>query len=599
MTSRFRSLRSLFSLLSLSLCLLLAVSALFSCGTRARPGVPLPTDPPATSEEGPGTATGPAGSDGTTAGTPDVPEQPRYSEGLAYRYFENGGYYIVTGIGTCRDTDLSIPPTHSGKPVSYVDDGAFRNCTSLRSVRIPKGLRELGRGAFEGCTSLTELTLPFVGRTSNIDYFSGGWLSELFGKTTSPVKKLILTDLTQLPDNALSYCSSLESVTLPDTLRRIGKEAFYGCSKLRELTIPAGVYKIGTHTVAYCSSLTTVRLLAKIAAVPESFAEGSRSLQNVTLDSGITQLDKSAFKDCTSLRSDAFLKNIRTFKEYSLANCGFETFTVPDGVTEFDPQAIRECKKLKTLIIGKDLRKINKEQETAWPFPALQEVRVDPGNTVYAEIGNGLVERATKTLLIGGKNTVIPDDGSVTRVGGAFAGNLTITSFHVPASVTLMKKTFFCCKNLETVTFGGGPLTLDYAFESCPKLKTVVLPEATVALGNGAFYGCTALRSVNVGGAKTIGEYCFQGCKNLTEVDLGSVRTVGFHAFFGCEALPSIRLPRSLQSIDLASFDFYMDTLTFTYDGTIEEWDAVSKTYALSYPRVTCSDGVWERPLNK
>ncbi|MBQ3639775.1 MAG: leucine-rich repeat protein [Clostridia bacterium] len=578
-------------------CLLFAVLlstfTLSSC-TEA-PTLPLPTDavPDTATEPESATETVPVIAD---AGTAD--DTPRYSEGLAYRYFENTNVYIVTGIGTCRDIDVSIPPTYSGKPVFSVDGEAFKDCKTLRSVKIPKGIQDIGEGAFEGCTALTELTLPFVGRSPNLDHFFVGWLTKIFGKTTVPVKKLVLTDLRELPKQAFIGCSSLRTIVLPDTLHIIGEQAFIGCSGLQELTIPTSVYKIGNAAISNCTSLRTLRLLANVKEVPCMFADRCTSLRDITLAENITKICNTAFRDCISLQSDTFLKNSRTIERDAFENCGFVSFTVPDGVTEFDPDLFTGCTKLKTLTIGKNVRKIPYTAESSYTFPALEEVWVADGNTTFAVIGNGLVERSTKTLLIGCKNTVIPDDGSVTKIICAFAGNATIRSIHIPGSVSLVQSAFAGCPNLETVTFGDGPVTLINAFNSCPKLKNVVLPAAAVAAGEEAFYNCKSLSAVDLGGTKTIGAWCFQNDQVLTEVKLNAVETIEADAFIFCKALSAVALPHTLKRIDLTCFYFCSDSLEVTYAGTLEEWEAVEKPIAHAFPnfpQVICSDGTWDR----
>ena len=91
------------------------------------------------------------------------------SQGLVFELNENETTYSVMGIGTCADTDIIIPDTYNGLPVTHIGDLAFYTCTSLRSVTISDSVTDIGRYAFSGCTSLTSIVIP-NGVTSIYDY---------------------------------------------------------------------------------------------------------------------------------------------------------------------------------------------------------------------------------------------------------------------------------------------------------------------------------------------------------------------------------------------------------------------------------------------
>ena len=63
------------------------------------------------------------------------------SSDLKYSLSSDGTYYTVTGIGTCTDTDINIPATYNGKPVTGIDTFAFDGCTGLTSITF-KGTKE-------------------------------------------------------------------------------------------------------------------------------------------------------------------------------------------------------------------------------------------------------------------------------------------------------------------------------------------------------------------------------------------------------------------------------------------------------------------------
>ncbi|MBO5745452.1 MAG: leucine-rich repeat domain-containing protein, partial [Clostridia bacterium] len=79
---------------------------------------------------------------------------------LEYTLSDDGTYYIISGIGTCTDSDIVIPSTYNDKPVVSIGDVSFGFCFSLTSVTIPNSVTSIGDYSFVGCTSLTSITLP-------------------------------------------------------------------------------------------------------------------------------------------------------------------------------------------------------------------------------------------------------------------------------------------------------------------------------------------------------------------------------------------------------------------------------------------------------
>lgn len=80
-------------------------------------------------------------------------------ESLEFTISDNGEYYIITGIGTCIDTNLVIPSEYKGLPVKEIGNYAFQNCTHVVEAYIPASITRLGYGAAMGCTGLKKLVL--------------------------------------------------------------------------------------------------------------------------------------------------------------------------------------------------------------------------------------------------------------------------------------------------------------------------------------------------------------------------------------------------------------------------------------------------------
>ena len=154
------------------------------------------------------------------------PEESEVSQGLEYALNDKGQSYFVSGIGTCTDTDIVIPHTYEGLPVTGIRFNAFYDCTSLTSIVIPDSVTSIGGEAFCNCSSLTSVTIG--------------------------------NSVTSIDDNAFAFCTSLTIVLFDQNskLTSIGNNAFWGCTSLESIAIPDSVASIGGAVFLYCTSLT-------------------------------------------------------------------------------------------------------------------------------------------------------------------------------------------------------------------------------------------------------------------------------------------------------------------------------------------------------
>ena len=116
----------------------------------------------------------------------------------------------------------------------------------------------IGNYAFELCTSLTSITIP--NSVTSIGKYA-------FDDCTSLTSITIPNSVTSIGDNAFEDCSSFTSVTIPNSVTSIGEGTFFICTSLTSITIPNSVTSIGGETFNGCSSLKTV--ICEAVEVPE------------------------------------------------------------------------------------------------------------------------------------------------------------------------------------------------------------------------------------------------------------------------------------------------------------------------------------------
>ena len=151
------------------------------------------------------------------------PLSVQYSSGLNFTKLYDGTY-AVKGIGTCKDTELVIPPTTpEGGKVTSIELFAFNGCSGLTSVTIPNSVTSIGAYAFEGCSGLTSVTIP--NSVTSIEYGA-------FYRCSGLTSVTIPNSVTSIGDYAFSMCNGLTSVTIPKSVTKMDEEVFYSCSKL-------------------------------------------------------------------------------------------------------------------------------------------------------------------------------------------------------------------------------------------------------------------------------------------------------------------------------------------------------------------------------
>ena len=189
----------------------------------------------------------------------------------------------------------------------------------------------------------------------------------------------------------------------------------------------------------------------------------------------------------------------------------------------------------------------------------LTSIVVDNANAIYdsRENCNAIIEKSSNTLIVGCKNTIIPN--SVDSIGSwSFYGCTGLTRIEIPNSVTSIGYyAFQGCTGLTSVTIGNSVTSIeDGVFENCSGLTSVEIPNSVTSIGSGAFNGCSGLTSVTIGNSVTsIGSGAFGGCTGLMSVTIGnSVTSIGTYAFSGCIGLTSVTIPNSVTSIGNLAF---------------------------------------------
>ena len=431
-----------------------------------------------------------------------------------YEYTNNAPWYSLSS---------KIKQIEIENGVTSIGNCAFRDCNSLSSITIPNSVTSIGTDAFAHCYNLSSVTIPSsVTSIGDMVFMCCYGLTSIIVQKDNPKYDSRNDCNAIIETNSNTLIVGCQNTVIPNSVTNIAGHSFTDCHSLTSITIPESVTSIQNGAFSFCPGLTSI-IVEK---------------DNPKYDSR---------NDCNAI--------IETNSNTLIAGC--KNTVIPNSVTNISGYAFYGCSSLTSITIPGSVTSVG--DNAFFSCAQLTNITVEKGNKKYDSRNNcnAIIETNSNTLIVGCKNTVIPN--SVTSIGkNAFNGS-DISSINIPNSVTSIASSAFS----NTQWYNSQPNGVIYAGSvlyrykgTMPANTHIVIKEGTKGIAEGAFNSCSNLSSITIPNSVTnIGEWAFGSCSGLTSVTIpNSVTSIGSYAFSYCSGLTSITIPKSVSSIGICTF---------------------------------------------
>lgn len=454
-----------------------------------------------------------------------------YDGGYVYNVLYGEEAAVVGYTGSA--SDLVIPASLGGYPVTMIAPEAFQSRTDITSVVFPEGLTLIATNAFAYCENLSSVSFPST-------------LIEFYGSAFAG--------------------TALTDITLPQNMDSIGFYAFEGCKQLtkvtvlsRDVTFERLVFSNGNENLTiygYTGSTTEAHAAAQGIAFAALDVLEKPDPSKPYEDGDYTYYYLSEENAATLYRYNGSAQDVvipSTLGGYPVVQLSMHAFsridtlrsvTIPDGVKRIQMSAFLGCANLTSVSIPDSVTEI--------------------GGSVFSQCS---------TL------TSVNLPSGLTAIGSSlFEGCSALESIDIPAGVvSIGDAAFYACNSLKSVDIPAGVVSIgSNAFANCWVLSNVTIPQGVTRIEDYAFYACDGLTETGIHENITyIGSHAFECSDGLQQVTLPeNVTEVGDYAFYGCTQLTNVTVHNPEMVFGTDAFDYFYKLTIHGYTGS------TAQTYA-------------------
>ena len=515
--------------------------------------------------------------------------------------------------GCSNLTSITIPNSVTG-----IEYATFANCSSLTSITIPNSVTYIGSSAFSGCSNLTSITIPnsvtVIGYQAfhNTNWYNNQPDGLIYINTilycykgTMPPNTIVevIEGTTQILGNAFYGCHNLTSITIPNSVTSIEKDAFSQCSGIKDVYVNWNTplylntnnspfnQKHGETTLHVPDGTAALYRASNVwrefniplessecpCATPlASGSINSNSIIWVICDSTLTISGYGALPSGgtlhayrSSIRNVILKDGISTIEGYAFSNWS-DLISIDIGaVNSIGNYAFSGCSNLASIDIGK----VNSIGN--YVFNNCTKLSSVTLQSVYEQIIPRYEGDREEEQIIVGYDTVMVTKGVTSMGDYVFFGCTNLSTITIPKAMTYsVKTTTFDNSSLTSILVDNDNLyyaskdgilynKAETSLIKCPPKKENAnsIPNSVTSIGDNAFRNCSNLTSVTIpNNVTSIGNNAFQGCNNLQTVNYNATNctTMGntsTSVFQGCSSFTTLNICNEVTNIPNYAFN--------------------------------------------
>ncbi len=586
-----------------------------------------------------------------------------YKDDIGYLGNEQNPYVVAMYVpnlisdGGLYSPSKEVAVFEEGCKIIY--DNASQNCNYLNVIVIPSSVTYVGKHAFTGRKTLGSGTIQtfYVDSERVMRFWHEDWVVEdeieiVYNQTimeedfiyqieddetitllsyigvSTDIKvpaKIDGRTVATIGSNTFSNNNDLIAVVLQEGITRICENAFYNCSKLKEIHLPQSLRIVEIR--AFNAPLAKFYYAGDIAnwcliqfqgrhhveidagtAKPsgELYINNQQIKGCLVIPEGVTSIGQEAFYNCDELTSVIIPNSVTTIGYKAFADCdNLTSIRMGNALEIIGDDSLRDCRSLRSVMIPDSVKYIGCDA-----FANNSHlISVTIGRAVMT-IGDRAFESCSHLTVIYNKSSIDIESNTHlyslnhTRIlteedknwtfateGSGFVvytnGNDKVlvdyigteTALILPNGITEIKRSaFYACRNLTNVTIGNSVTSIGAAaFYDCSNLTSVTIGNSVTSIGATAFYCCYRLTNLTIGNSVTsIGESAFTNCHSLTSVTIpDGVTSIDQFAFDNCD-LTSVTIPNSVTTIGYGAFSSCDFLMRVYYKGTAEAWEQIT-----------------------
>ena len=422
------------------------------------------------------------------------------SEILEYTAEEIGG--IIMGFEISKTGALSRYIPEPGVKDVVIPDNinginktAFKDIEGITSIQIGPNVNKITVWGFIGCSDLMNINVSldneYFSSRDGILYDKKG--TELLFFPQGRTEAVIPDGVKGIGNDAFSKAYKLKSITLPDTVKIIGKNAFL-YTGIETFTAPKSLKTICSSAFSNCLSLKKVMLSASLSDIFEFAFSGCTALKQIIFNEGIKTIGSYTFPRCSALEEIVFPQSLKKVEKNAFKECDSlsdVTFLNPDTILElesFPEKILSEFVKVKSSKSSKEI-KYYKAVKVADAASDLLIIAKKKEIDDCFDIDDGMLLRYTAPEKA---NEIIDEYGNVAEYIANTNKAPSWAKVKIPEGVKIIQTNAFMDDySIQSVIIPEGVEEIRIeAFSCCLFLEKISLPASIKNIGESILYGC-------------------------------------------------------------------------------------------------------------